>query len=58
MLVLSRRPSQGILISPNIRITVVSIKGNVVRLGVEAPREVEVVREELLEIQPESSSPQ
>jgi carbon storage regulator len=50
MLVLSRRIDESILISPNIRVTVVSIKGNVVRLGIEAPREVTVTREELLKL--------
>ena len=50
MLVLSRRTEESILISPNIRVTVVSIKGNVVRLGIEAPREVTVTREELLKL--------
>ncbi|MEM9941695.1 MAG: carbon storage regulator [Planctomycetota bacterium] len=47
MLVLSRKLNQEILIGDNIRISVLKIKGNTVRLGIEAPREVHVVRGEL-----------
>jgi carbon storage regulator len=49
MLVLSRKQNQAIIIDSNIRITVVSIRGNQVRIGIEAPEEVGVFREELLE---------
>jgi carbon storage regulator len=49
MLVLSRKQSQSIIINGNIRITVVSIRGNQVRIGVEAPASVPVFREELCE---------
>ena len=47
MLVLSRKQNQSIVIDGNIRITVVSIRGNQVRLGIEAPESVAVFREEL-----------
>lgn len=49
MLVLSRKLGQKIFI-PSIQavIEVVEIKGNTVRLGISAPREVSIVREELL----------
>ncbi len=47
MLVLSRKQNQEIIIGDNIKITVVKIKGNTVRLGIEAPREVNVLRGEL-----------
>ncbi len=47
MLVLSRRLNERILIGDNIRITVLGIRGNQVRLGIEAPGEVRVIREEL-----------
>ena len=47
MLVLSRKQNQEIIIGDNIKITVVKMKGNTVRLGIEAPREVNVRRGEL-----------
>lgn len=48
MLVLSRKLNQSIQIGENISITIVRVKGNVVQLGIEAPREVPVVRAELI----------
>jgi carbon storage regulator CsrA len=47
MLVLSRKIQQEIVIGENVRITVLQIKGNTVRIGIDAPREVRVVRGEL-----------
>ena len=47
MLVLSRKQNQSIIINENIRVTVVCIRGNQVRIGVEAPQSVPVFREEL-----------
>ncbi len=47
MLVLSRKQDQEILIGDNIKITVLKARGNTVRLGIEAPRDVKVVRGEL-----------
>jgi carbon storage regulator len=47
MLVLSRKPNQQILIGDDIRVTVVGIRGNQVRLGIEAPDAVKIYREEL-----------
>jgi carbon storage regulator len=49
MLILSRRLQQQIVINNNIVITVVRIKGGRVQLGVKAPKEVTVVRKELLD---------
>ena len=48
MLVLSRKLSQQILIGSDITITVVKIEGNHVRLGIEAPPGVSILREELV----------
>jgi carbon storage regulator CsrA len=48
MLVLSRKLNETIVIDGNIRITLVAIQGNRVRLGFEAPDRVQIVREELL----------
>ena len=47
MLVLSRKHNQDVVIGDNITIKVLSIKGNTVRLGIEAPSDVRIVRGEL-----------
>jgi len=47
MLVLTRRVGEEIIIAGNIRVTVASIKGDKVRLGVTAPPEVRIDREEV-----------
>ena len=47
MLVLSRKQDQWIHIGDNVRIKVQLIKGNNVRIGIEAPKEVKVLRGEL-----------
>jgi carbon storage regulator len=49
MLVLTRRPGESIIVGENIVITVIEIKGGQVRIGIDAPREVEVYREEIYE---------
>ncbi len=47
MLVLSRKVDQEIVIDGNIRIRVLKIKGNTIRLGIEAPQDVHIKRGEL-----------
>ena len=49
MLVLSRKPNESIFINENIVVTVLSIHGDKVRLGIEAPREMPVHRKEVHE---------
>jgi len=49
MLVLSRKKNESIMINDNITIVVVEIRGDKVRLGVEAPKEVPVHRREVYE---------
>lgn len=49
MLVLTRRPGESIVIGQNVIITVIEIKGGQVRIGIDAPREVQVHREEVYE---------
>ena len=48
MLVLSRHENEAIVIDGRIKITVVRISGDRIRLGIEAPKEVAVWREELV----------
>ena len=47
MLVLSRKPNQSIVIDGQITVTLMEIRGNRVQLGIEAPREIPVMRTEL-----------
>lgn len=49
MLVLSRHRDESIVINGNIRVMVVEIRGDKVRLGIEAPAEIEVHRQEVFE---------
>ena len=49
MLVLSRKKNESIVINDDITIVVVEIRGDKVRLGVEAPKEVPVHRQEVFE---------
>jgi len=51
MLILTRRVGETVVIGEDIVVTVLSIKGNQVRIGVQAPKEVAVHREELLKRQ-------
>lgn len=57
MLVLTRKLDETIRIGEDIRVTVLRVKGNTVRIGIEAPNRIRVVREELrplAEVAPES----
>jgi carbon storage regulator len=47
MLILGRRPGESVTIGEDVVITVVSVSGNQVRLGITAPRQVRVLREEI-----------
>ncbi|KAA3617459.1 MAG: carbon storage regulator [Calditrichaeota bacterium] len=49
MLVLTRRLGESITIGEDVKLIVVEIDGNQVKLGIEAPREIEIYREELYE---------
>lgn len=49
MLILSRRKGEEIIIGDNVRIAVVEIIGNKVRLGIEAPTDLSVHRREVYE---------
>jgi carbon storage regulator len=57
MLVLTRKSDQSIMIGDDIEVSVVSVAGEKVRLGVEAPRAIPVFRKEVyLEIQQDRSA--
>ena len=47
MLILTRKVGESVLIGDDISITVLSVRGNQVKLGVQAPKEVSVHREEI-----------
>jgi len=49
MLVLSRKLNETIVIAGNIRVTVVGLRGNQVRLGIEAPESIAIFRKELFD---------
>ncbi len=51
MLVLSRKPGESIVIANDIKVTVLEVIGNRIRLGIEAPKNVPIVRAELEEVQ-------
>ncbi len=55
MLILTRKPTEVLRLGDDIKITILGVKGNQVRIGIEAPRELQVHREEIyLRIQQES----
>jgi len=49
MLVLSRKKSESIVINDDVVITVIEVRGDKVRLGIKAPREIPVHRKEVLD---------
>ena len=49
MLVLTRKAGEGIIIGDDIKITIVELKGGGVRVGIDAPREMKVHRQEVFD---------
>ena len=56
MLVLTRKLQERIRIGDNVVVTVLRVKGNTVRLGVEAPQDVQILRGELPQFDDETLS--
>ncbi|GIJ50844.1 hypothetical protein Val02_77300 [Virgisporangium aliadipatigenens] len=61
MLVLTRRPGESVMIGDDVVVTVLDVRGDVVRVGIKAPRSVQVHREEvyreLQKVNREAASP-
>lgn len=56
MLILTRNQGESIVIGEAVTVTVLGTKGGQVRLGIQAPREIKVLRSELLDRMPDSES--
>jgi len=57
MLILTRRVNESLVIGDNVTVTILGVKGNQVRIGVNAPRDVSVHREELAHKDDATSNP-
>jgi carbon storage regulator len=57
MLVLTRKINQSIMIGDQIEITVLAVSGEKVRIGIEAPRDISVFRQEVLDNMEEGEDP-
>lgn len=49
MLVVTRKPDEGLIISDNIEITILEISKDRVKIGISAPKDVKIIRNELIE---------
>ena len=59
MLILTRRVGESLMVGEEITVTVLGVKGNQVRIGIDAPKDVAVHREEIFQrIQNDANSPE
>lgn len=56
MLVLTRKVGETFLIGKDIRITVCKVENNAVRIGIDAPQEIQVIREEVADKYPQNTN--
>jgi len=49
MLILTRKPGESVYLGDDVKITIVEIKGHQIRLGIDAPRDLRIYREEIYE---------
>lgn len=47
MLVLTRKPGEGLLIGDNIAVKIIEIKGGAIRVGIDAPQDMKIYRQEV-----------
>ena len=57
MLILTRKIGESIILDGGIKITVADVRGNQIRIGIEAPEEINVYREEIYERLPDYAAP-
>ena len=48
MLVLNRKEGEGVIIDDNIKVVVLKVKGRQVKIGIEAPKDTKIAREEII----------
>ncbi|WP_272684311.1 MULTISPECIES: carbon storage regulator CsrA [unclassified Providencia] len=50
MLILTRKPTEVVVIGDDIKVTILGVKGNQVRIGIDAPKDISVHREEIYKL--------
>ena len=58
MLIISRRCGESFIIGDDVKITVLSVKGNQIRIGIDAPKETTILREEVRDRRTPLTSPE